>query len=548
VKRAGSVFLLVVAALLAAMVWFSAATQPFNVQLERERPHHVYDFFSYYRPNAEYAFTRLRHGLPPELTDLRPSREIKVPIAHLAPDAGAAAGLRMAGVRAVALAATLAGLLARSLGASTLGSVTAGLLYATSLPLWSSVWTPPMLYTSAWVPGLLLAVENAVERPGARRATALALVLAAMILAGWPHALVMAALAATITGTASLLLAARRTRRLPIAALLTIARRRRGRPAMAPSFASVELLRQSTRAPGAIDASSAGREGAIHEPGTFFDDLVRDGLSNGVPGLASPVLAVLAVVLTGYGRARAAVMLAVAALALAISFPNHTPFFDWLRHIPLVGEFRFPFRYRLLSMLALAVCAGLGISRIEVRGGRRGVVRDQYRRDAGAARGAMLLRSTQARTFPHEQVRSIGASRRSPPRRVLAAAPHRAATGEQRIAQLLARLRHRQDRPAQGTAGRARPRAALARDDRPHDELLRGWRRRRRGRGAGARRGPANGAPRAVLWPHEASGRRVARSAARSDVGALPDRRVAAAVARHALPARLRSARSALPL
>jgi hypothetical protein len=194
-----------------------------------------------------------------------------------------------------------------------------------------------------------------------------------MILAGWPHALVMAVLAAAITGTASLLLAAWRTRRLPIAALLTIVlgAGAGGLLAAPQLLPSVELLRQSTRAPGAIDASSAGREGAIHEPGTFFDDLVRDGLSNGVPGLASPVLAVLAVVFTGYGRARAAVLLAVAALALAISFPNHTPLFDWLRHIPLVGEFRFPFRYRLLSMLALAVCAGLGISRIEVRGGRR---------------------------------------------------------------------------------------------------------------------------------------------------------------------------------
>ena len=52
-RRTASVFLLVVSALLAATIWFSAATQPFNVQLERERPAHVYDFFSYYRPNAE---------------------------------------------------------------------------------------------------------------------------------------------------------------------------------------------------------------------------------------------------------------------------------------------------------------------------------------------------------------------------------------------------------------------------------------------------------------------------------------------------------------
>jgi hypothetical protein len=422
VKRAGSVFLLVVAALLAAMVWFSAATQPFNVQLERERPPHVYDFFSYYRPNAEYAFTRLRQG---DLPLWNPSQGLGGPFLatlqtgvlyppnwlHLTlPPQRAFVWLAFAHV---ALAAALAGLLARSLGATTLGSVTAGLLYSASLPLWGSVWTPPMLYTAAWVPGLLLAVDDAVERPGARRATALALVVAAMILAGWPHALVMAALAAAITGTASLLLAAWRTRRLPIAALLTLvlgagAGAMLAAPQLLPS---VELLHQSTRAPGAIDASSAGREGALHEPGIFLDDLVQNGLSNGVPGLASPVLALLAVVLAGHGRARAAVLLVVAALALAVSFPNHTPLFDWLRHLPLVGEFRFPFRYRLLSMLALAVCAGLGISRIEVRGGRRALLlATGIATIAVALQGVpMLVHATQiVNVFPHEQLRSTG--------------------------------------------------------------------------------------------------------------------------------------------
>lgn len=421
-KRAASVFLLVVSALLVATVWYSAATQPFNVQLERERPAHVYDFFSYYRPNAEYAFTRLRQGdLPlwnpnqglggPFLATLQTGVLYPPNWLHLRlPSQHAFVWLAFAHV---ALAAVLAGLLARSLGAGTLGSVTAGLLYATSLPLWGSVWTPPMLYAAAWAPGVLLAVENAVERPGARRATALALVLAAMILAGWPHAVVMTMLAAAITGTASLLLAAWRTRRLPIAALLTIclgasAGGLLAAPQLLPSF---ELMLQSTRAPGAIDASNAGREGAIHEPGVFLDSLVQDGLSSGVPGLASPVLAVLAVALAGYGRARAAVLLAVATLALAISFPNHTPLFDWMRHIPLIGDFRSPYRYRLISMLAIAVCAGLGISRIELRGGRRGVVLAIAVAAITVALQLvpMLVYATQvANVFPHEQPRSTG--------------------------------------------------------------------------------------------------------------------------------------------
>jgi len=352
VKRAASVFLLVVSALLVAMIWFAVATQPFNVKLERERPAHVYDFFSYYRPNAAYAFTRLRQGdLPlwnpnqglggPFLATLQTGVLYPPNWLHLAlPPQPAFVWLAFAHV---ALAAALAGLLARSLGAGTVGSVAAGLLYATSLQLWGSVWAPPMLYTAAWAPGVLLAVEHAVERPGAGRATALALVLGAMILAGWPHAVVMTALAAAITGTASLLRATWRTRRLPIAALLTVflGASAGGLLAAPQLLPSVELIHQSTRAPGTLDASNAGREGAIHDPGIFLDSLVQEGFSGGVPGLASPVLAVLAIVLAGCGRARAAVLLAVAALALAISFPNHAPLFDWARHIPLLGDFRF---------------------------------------------------------------------------------------------------------------------------------------------------------------------------------------------------------------
>jgi len=422
VKRAASVFLLVVAALLVATIWFAVATQPFNVKLERERPAHVYDFFSYYRPNAEYAFTRLREGdLPlwnpnqglggPFLATLQTGVLYPPNWLHLAlPPQPAFVWLAFAHV---ALAAALAGLLARSLGAGTVGSVAAGLLYATSLQLWGSVWTPPMLYTAAWAPGVLLAVEHAVERPGAGRATALALVLGAMILAGWPHVVVMTVLAATITGTASLLLATWRTRRLPIAALLTVllGASAGGLLAAPQLLPSVELMQQSTRAPGTLDDSSAGREGAIHDPGIFLDSLVREGLSSGVPGLASPVLAVLAVVLAGYGRARAAVLLAIAALALAISFPNHTPLFDWLRRIPLLGDFRFPFRYRLLSTLAIAVCAGLGISRIELRGGRRGVLLATAIATIAVALQAvpMGVHSAQiANVFPHEQPRSTG--------------------------------------------------------------------------------------------------------------------------------------------
>jgi len=489
VRRTASVFLLVVSALLAATIWFSAATQPFNVQLERERPAHVYDFFSYYRPNAEYAFTRLRQGdLPlwnpnqglggPFLATLQTGVLYPPNWLHLVlPSQRAYVWLAFAHV---ALAAALAGLLARSLGAGTLGSVTAGLLYAISLPLWDSVWTPPMLYTAAWAPGVLLAVENAVQRPGARRAAGLALVLAALILAGWPQAVAMTMLAAAITGTASLLFAAWRTRRLPLAALLTVSLGAfAGGLLAAPQLLpSLELMQQSTRAPGSLDASSAGREGAVHEPRVFLDSLVQDGLSNGVPGLVSPVLAVLAVVLAGSGRARAAVLLAVAALALAVSFPNHTPLFDWSRHIPLLGEFRSRSATGCSACSPSPCAPDSGSRASSCAVAARPAAGGRHRAIAVALQGVpMLVHATQPRTYSRTSNRAapVASSLRSPPRASSRAARDRAATGKPGIAQLLARLRHRQDRTAQGTAGRTRPRAALARDDRPHHDLLRGW-------------------------------------------------------------------------
>ncbi len=101
------------------------------------------------------------------------------------------------------------------------------------------------------------------------------------------------------------------------------------------------------------------------------------------------------------------------------SRPSHSPSRSRItRHssigfdtFQLIGEFRSPFRYRLLSVLALAVCAGLGISRIEVRGGRRGLLlATGIAAIAVALQGVpMLVHSAQvANVFPHEQVRSTG--------------------------------------------------------------------------------------------------------------------------------------------
>ena len=421
-KRAAPLMMLIGAALVVAMYWFAVATQPFNIDLERERPPRVYDFFSYYRPNAAYAFARLADG---DVPLWNPNQGLGAPFLgtlqtgvlyppnwlHLAlPPQPAFAWLAFAHI---ALAATLAGMLARSLGAATVGSIAAGLLYATSLQLWSSVWTPPTLYTAAWAPGVLLAVERAIARPGAGRAAALAAVLGLQILVGWPYAVVMTALAATITGSASLLRALLRTRRVPIAALATVLIGATGGGLLAAPqlLPSIELMSQSARAPGTLDDSTAGITGEMYDLGVFARGLVRQGVSGGVPGVASPVLALLAVLLAGCGRARAAVLLGVGALALAISFPNHTPLYDLARRLPLLGDFRFPFRYRLISTLALAVCAGIGISRIEARGGRRGVLAAVVVASLAVALQAWPMAKSfgqMANVFPLEQPRGSG--------------------------------------------------------------------------------------------------------------------------------------------
>lgn len=375
---------LIFAGLLLATFWFGVATTQFNVTLERERPTRVYDFFTYYRPNAEYAFTRLSEG---EMPLWNPNQGLGAPFLatlqtgvlyppnwlHMAlPPQPAFAWL--AGFH-LGLATLLAGMLARRLGAGTIGSVAAGLLYASSLQLWSSTFTPPTLYTAAWAPGVLLAIESAIAKPGAGRAATLACVLALQILVGWPYAVVMTAIAGLLLGGSSLALVVRRTRRFPAAALLTIAIGvgAGGLLAAPQLLPSIELMRQSTRAPGTLDESTAGLQGDMHDPGVFASSFAKQGISGGIPGLATPVLALAAVLFAGLGRARAAVLLGIAALALAISFPNHTPLYDWVRRLPLLGDFRFPFRYRLLSTLALAVAAGIGISRLEERWGRRGM-------------------------------------------------------------------------------------------------------------------------------------------------------------------------------
>ena len=91
----------------------------------------------------------------------------------------------------VALAALLAGALARALGAGGWGAAVAGLAYASSLQVVATIWSPPTHYAAAWAPGVLLAVDRVIARPEPRRAVALAVAVAMSLLSGWPYTFAM---------------------------------------------------------------------------------------------------------------------------------------------------------------------------------------------------------------------------------------------------------------------------------------------------------------------------------------------------------------------
>lgn len=371
----------IVVGALAAGLWLAGATTPSSPELEAERPPLVYDFFSYYRPNAVYAAARLQAG---ELPLWNPYQQLGGPFLatlqagvlyppnalHLVlPSQGAFTWLAAAHL---ALAAVGALVLARACGAGPWGAASAGLLHAGSLQLWSSMWTPPTLYTAAWMPVVLAATLRVAERPSPGRAAGFALALAMQVLVGWPYTVAMTALVGTALAGAVLGARAWRERRLPASALAALAGGALAAAGLAaPQLApSLELLAHSARAPGTLDPATAGAELATHDPGPVLQHLLASGTSAVTPGLAAPVLALAAVVLAGPGRGRAAVLLLAGLAGLAASFPGHLPVYDALRGLPLLGDFRFPFRYRLVTSLALAVCAGVGISRLVARAGR----------------------------------------------------------------------------------------------------------------------------------------------------------------------------------
>ena len=342
------------------------------------------DFRAYYLPNAEYLGARLARGeLPlwnphqgagaPFLASLQVGALYPPNWLHaLLPSQTAFAIL--AGLHLV-LAVALAGGLAGALGAGPAGSALAGIAWAGSVQVVGGIWSPPVQYAAAWAPGVLLGVERVTTRPDARSAAGLAAALALGLLCGWPYAIAIAALGAA--AYALLVLGARaiRQRRLPLRPLALLALGALAGLALAAPqlLPTAELLARSCRALGSLVEAQAigGGVERPHDPALFASLLAARGYNDGVPGWPTLLFAGLALALPGPGRGRAAALLAVGGVGLLASFPHHTPVYGWLRELPLLADFRFPFRYRLLTCLALAVAAGVGLEHLRRRLARR---------------------------------------------------------------------------------------------------------------------------------------------------------------------------------
>ncbi len=334
------------------------------------------DFVDYYLPNAEYAGARLAEGqIPlwnphhsaggPFLATLQAGVLYPPNLLHAWLPAQTAF-LALACLH-VGLSVLLAGGLAGALGAGRWGGAVAGLAYATSLQVVGTIWSPATHYAAAWAPGVLWAVDRSLEHPSPARAAVLAIAVGLSLLSGWPYTFAMVILASLLYTAAILGEQAVRTRQLPWRPILALALGGAvglmlAAPQMLPSL---ELVDRSCRALGALVESQAIFVGKPHSPQSFFNDLFARGYTDGVPGALSLVLALLALVLPGRRRGHVGVLLGIGLLALATSWPAHTPLYGWLRELPVFGDFRFPYKYRLLLTLALAVAAGVGTTHLQ---------------------------------------------------------------------------------------------------------------------------------------------------------------------------------------
>ncbi len=262
-------------------LWWAFGTVEKLPALEAHVPPGLFDFLAYYRPNAHYAFSRMAAGdLPlwnpqqgfgmPFLATLQTGVLYPPNWLHLILPVQLAYAVLAA--FHLGLAAALASALAGALGASGWGAVAAGLLFGGSSWLLGALWSPPTLYSAAWLPGVLLAIDRIIERPDPRRAAALAAVVAMQALTGWPYVLLMTALAAGLFAAGSLIEVTLREQRVPVARALALAAGAVGGILLAAPqlLPAAELVSHSSRALGVLDENQTVLLTSQHDPGQFL--------------------------------------------------------------------------------------------------------------------------------------------------------------------------------------------------------------------------------------------------------------------------------------
>ncbi len=257
--------------------------------------------------------------------------------------------------------------LARRLGASTAGAAVAGGVFGLSGYLLGSVLLPVFL-AAAWAP---LAVERflaLVEGPRPRRTAALALVLALQATTFGAEAVVGTALVAlallprwpgrrgalAIGGGLLLAVSLAAPALLGTAAMLAGTARGHG-------FAPEVALSYSTPPPALLEAALPrffGDPHAFSDTGYWGQPFYPSGSPYFLSLYLGPVVLLLAACAGWRGRLR---LWGLAALGVLISLGAHGPLASVLP--PLMGPLRGTVKFFLLTTLAIALLAGLGLDR-----------------------------------------------------------------------------------------------------------------------------------------------------------------------------------------
>lgn len=254
-------------------------------------------------------------------------------------------------------------LLMRAFGVSNLGALFAAMVFA-----FTGFFTTPghhaIVLTASWIPWTLYAVKRAVSADTAAPTGVVALVLAAMILAGHPQVayygiLLAMAFALAIGGVKNTCV-----RVLPAAVL-------------ALGIAAVQLLptyqlaQESSRADLGYEYSTSFALSPYLLPSVFVPraQIRLPGQDDSAPlhlyaGIGTLFLAAVGLMLAPQ---RWRLFFAGAALvALFLSFGNDSPLFDWFyAAVPGFKKFRVPYRLLGIYTLGAAVLAGLGIHVLE---------------------------------------------------------------------------------------------------------------------------------------------------------------------------------------